>query len=71
MRAESQPSAAQPRYHKMRVGEVIRILQSCPQDAVIQCEGGGLLVASEWSNWAEVEIIERPNRAPIVKTKWL
>lgn len=55
----------------MRVGEVIRILQSCPQDAVIQCDGGGLLVASEWSNWAEVEIIERPNRAPIVKTKWL
>jgi hypothetical protein len=70
MKSESQPSRNQPRYRKLTVGEVIRILQDCPPNARIQCEGGGFLEAGEWTDWANVEIIEEPNRPPIIKTKW-
>ncbi len=70
MKAESQPSRSQPRYHKLTVGEVIRALQNCPPDARIQCIGGGFLEAGEWSDWANVEIIKEPNRPTVVKTQW-
>lgn len=70
MKSESQPSRTQPRYHRLKVSEIIRILQDCPHNAFVQCKGGGFLEAPEWSDWANVEIIEEPYRLPIVKTKW-
>ena len=59
-----------PRMHTLTVAQVIHVLSKAPPEAEILFKDNGYLQASHYEAWGEFEVIERPNREKIIKTKW-